>query len=98
MPPSTRDLLAFALGERPLTPSTSSDAPAVPSPSASCPSQTVSSPCAIADDNHPRPWRVTAKLTGNRVQITNHRESRVIPSAHLETYLRGHGPAVLSRR
>jgi hypothetical protein len=33
-------------------------------------------------------------MQGGKVQISNHRESRVVPKEHVETYLRGHGPAV----
>jgi hypothetical protein len=41
---------------------------------------------------------VTAKVSSNQVQISNHRESRVIRKEELELYLRGHGPAVAPRR
>jgi hypothetical protein len=34
------------------------------------------------------PWRVTARITGGLVQISNNHESRVIRKAELETYLR----------
>jgi hypothetical protein len=37
-------------------------------------------------------------MHGGRVQISNNRESRVVPKAQVETYLRGHGPAVAPRR
>jgi hypothetical protein len=84
MPPSTRDLLAEVLGERPLT----SEASVVASPH---------SPSA-ATDSSPGPWRVTAQVHGGKVQISNNRESRVVPKAQLETYLRGHGPAVMPGR
>ena len=84
MPPSTRDLLAAVLGERPLT----SEASVVASTHA---------PPAAADPS-PGPWRVTAQMHGGRVQISNNRESRVVPKAQVETYLRGHGPAVTPRR
>jgi hypothetical protein len=84
MPPSTRDLLAAVLGERPLTNEASVVAPPHP-------------PWAAADPP-PGPWRVTAQMHGGRVQISNNRESRVVPKAQVETYLRGHGPAVASRR
>ncbi|MEA5415996.1 hypothetical protein [Synechococcus sp. BA-132 BA5] len=84
MPPSTRDLLAEVLGERPLTTEQIIDASPRPA-SASC-------------DPSPGPWRVTAQMHGGRVQISNNRESRVVPKAQVETYLRGHGPAVAPRR
>jgi hypothetical protein len=85
MPPSTHDLLAEVLGERPLTTETSVVA-SPHSPSA-----------AAAADLSPGPWRVTAQMHGGRVQISNNRESRVVPKAQVETYLRGHGPAVVPR-
>ena len=84
MPPSTRDLLAAVLGERPLTTEKSINA-------------SPHSPSAAADPS-PGPWRVTAQMHGGRVQISNNRESRVVPKAQVETYLRGHGPAVAPRR
>jgi hypothetical protein len=34
------------------------------------------------------PWRVTAKISGGLVQISNHHESRVIRKAEVEMYLR----------
>jgi hypothetical protein len=34
------------------------------------------------------PWRVTARITGGLVQISNLHESRVIRKAEVETYLR----------
>jgi len=34
------------------------------------------------------PWRVTAKASGGRLQISNRHESRLIPKAQLDTYLR----------
>jgi hypothetical protein len=34
------------------------------------------------------PWRVTARISGGLVQISNHHESRVIRKAEVETYLR----------
>ena len=86
MPPSTRDLLAAVLGEQPPT----SEASFVASPHAP--------PAAVAVDPSPGPWRVTAQMHGGRVQISNNRESRVVPKAQVETYLRGHGPAVAPRR
>ena len=84
MPPSTRDLLAAVLGERPVT----SEASVVASPH----------PPSAAADPSPGPWRVTAQMHGGRVQISNNRESRVVPKAQVETYLRGHGPAGAPRR
>ena len=84
MPPSTRDLLAEVLGERPLT----SEASVVASPHP---------PSAVADPS-PGPWRVTAEVHGGRVQISNNRESRVVRKQEVEVYLRGHGPAVAPRR
>ena len=84
MAPSTRDLLAAVLGERPLTTEKSIDASPHAPPAASDPS--------------PGPWRVTAQVHGGKVQISNNRESRVVPKAQLETYLRGHGPVVMPAR
>ncbi len=34
------------------------------------------------------PWRVTARISGGLVQISNHHESRVIRKAEVEAYLR----------
>jgi len=34
------------------------------------------------------PWRVTARISGGLVQISNNHESRVIRKAEVETYLR----------
>jgi len=34
------------------------------------------------------PWRVTARITGGLVQISNQHESRVIRKAEAEAYLR----------
>ncbi|GDX77952.1 hypothetical protein LBMAG41_30320 [Cyanobium sp.] len=34
------------------------------------------------------PWRVTARISGGLLQISNHHESRVIRKAEVETYLR----------
>jgi len=34
------------------------------------------------------PWRVTARISGGLVQISNNHESRVIRKAEMETYLR----------
>ncbi|MEA5414141.1 hypothetical protein [Synechococcus sp. BA-132 BA5] len=84
MPPSTRDLLAAVLGERPLTTEKSIDA-------------SPHSPPAAADPS-PGPWRVTAQMHGGRVQISNNRESRVVRKQEVEVYLRGHGPAAAPRR
>ena len=64
MPPSTRDLLAAVLGERPLT----SEASVVAS----------THPPSAATDPAPGPWRVTAQVHGGKVQISNNRESRVV--------------------
>ncbi|WP_162922805.1 hypothetical protein [Synechococcus sp. SynAce01] len=36
----------------------------------------------------PGPWRVTASMSGQKVQISNNHESRVIRKLELETYLR----------
>ncbi|MCP9844531.1 hypothetical protein KBY77_12505 [Synechococcus sp. Cruz-7E5] len=33
------------------------------------------------------PWRVTARISGRLMQISNHHESRVIRKAEVETYL-----------
>lgn len=33
------------------------------------------------------PWRVTARISGGLVQISNNHESRVIRKAEVETYL-----------
>lgn len=33
------------------------------------------------------PWRVTARISGGLLQISNHHESRVIRKAEVETYL-----------
>lgn len=84
MPPSTRDLLADVLGERPLTTEKSINASPRPA-SASC-------------DPSPGPWRVTAEVHGGRVQISNSRESRVVRKQEVEVYLRGHGPAGAPQR
>jgi hypothetical protein len=84
MPPSTRDLLAEVLGERPLTTDKSIDASPRPA-SASC-------------DPSPGPWRVTAQVHGGRVQISNNCESRVVRKQEVEVYLRGHGPTGAPRR
>ena len=88
MPPSTRDLLASVLGELPVgasEPASVQTAPAPASPHPSRPPEPLTA--------HPGPWRVTAKMSGNQVQISNHRESRVVPKEQVEVYLRGHGPA-----
>jgi hypothetical protein len=85
MPPSTRDLLASVLGELP------AEHPiAAPPGTAGTPPPHPS--------GHPGPWRVTAKLSGGQVQISNHRESRVVSRDQVELYLRGHGPEVPPRR
>jgi len=34
------------------------------------------------------PWRVTARISGGLVQISNNHESRVIRKAEVEAYLR----------
>lgn len=34
------------------------------------------------------PWRVTARISGGLVQISNHHESRVIRKAEVEAYIR----------
>lgn len=34
------------------------------------------------------PWRVTARISGGLMQISNNHESRVIRKAEVETYLR----------
>ena len=34
------------------------------------------------------PWRVTARISGGLLQISNNHESRVIRKAEVETYLR----------
>ena len=73
MPEKARDLLASLLGESP-----------------------QQAPAASAQPNeHPLrarglagPWRVTASASGGRVQISNKHESRLIPKAQLEGYLR----------
>ncbi len=36
----------------------------------------------------PGPWRVTARISGGLVQISNNHESRVIRKAEVEAYLR----------
>jgi hypothetical protein len=38
------------------------------------------------------PWRVTARISGGLVQISNNHESRVIRKAEVETYLRAGKP------
>jgi hypothetical protein len=63
MPPAIRgsatgDLLASALGEKPMPPDPAG------------------------------PWRVTARISGGLVQISNNHESRVIRKAEVEAYLR----------
>jgi hypothetical protein len=89
MPPSTRDLLASVLGELPQDHPLSSPAgTALP----------TSPPAAHAKPLQPQvlapgPWRVTAKVSGGQVQISNQCESRVVPRQQVEHYLRGNGPA-----
>ena len=47
------------------------------------------SPAALdARPASPGPWRVTASMSGQKVQISNNHESRVIRKLELETYLR----------
>jgi len=87
MPPSTRDLLASVLGELP---------PAVTAPA--CPPPHLSSPQQKVPQSGPGLWRVTAKVSGGKVQISNHQESRVVPKEQVELYLRGHGPRSLACR
>ncbi|MDM7954561.1 MAG: hypothetical protein QUV07_15280 [Cyanobium sp. CZS 25K] len=60
----------------------------------STPAQSPSQPASVA----PGPWRVTAQVHGGKLQISNNLESRVVPKAQVETYLRGHGPAVMPGR
>lgn len=38
------------------------------------------------------PWRVTARISGGLVQISNNHESRVIRKAEVEAYLRKSKP------
>lgn len=73
MPETARDLLASLLGESP------QQAPSAPSE----PKQHLKSARCPAG-----PWRVTASASGGRVQISNNHESRLIPKAQLEGYLR----------
>jgi len=80
MSPSTRDLLASVLGELPLQ-----------TPSAD-PSAGQRLPEHPSRPKVPGPWRVTAKISGGGVQISNNVESRVVPKEQVELYLRGHGP------
>jgi hypothetical protein len=49
-------------------------------------------PAAIAAPVAERPagpWRVTARMHGGQVQISNSRESRVVRKEQVEVYLRG---------
>jgi len=81
MPPSTRDLLASALGE--LSPPLTASASPPPHPR---------SPQPKVAQSGPGLWCVTAKVSGGQVQISNNHESRVVPKEQVELYLRGHGP------
>ena len=73
MPEKARDLLASLLGESP------QQAP-------SGPAQPQEHP--LRARGPVGPWRVTASASGGRVQISNNHESRLIPKAQLESYLR----------
>lgn len=89
MPPFTRDLLAAVLGELPpdhplCTPAGTAPLPSPPSAQARPLQPQIQAP---------GPWRVTARVSSGQVQISNQRESRVVPSQQVELYLRGHGPA-----
>ncbi len=89
---STRDLLASVLGELP------AGEPAQQQPAVLLPAL-KSQPTALLKlqqqpVDSPGLWRVTAKLSGGMVQISNNRESRVVRKDQIELYLRGHGPAL----
>lgn len=86
MPPSTRDLLASVLGELP-PPATPADLP---------PEQKLLE--TARPPGTPGPWRVTAKVSGNQVQISNNIESRLVPKDQLEMYLRGSRPTAPCHR
>jgi len=87
MPPSTRDLLASVLGELPPPVTAPAGPPPHPRP-----------PQPKAAQSEPSLWRVTAKVSGGQVQISNNLESRVVRKEQVELYLRGHGPKVLTCR
>lgn len=92
---TTRELLASVLGELPCR----SPAPVVSTAPAPAPAPAAASAKpAPAAAEHPGPWRVSAKLSGGQLQISNRHESRVIRNEELELYLRSHGPAVPPRR
>ncbi len=93
---STRDLLASVLGEAP------AGEPAQQQPAALLPAL-KSQPTAFLKLQQqpmdgPGLWRVTGKLSGGLVQISNNRESRVVRNDQIELYLRGHGPALAPPR
>ena len=73
MPEKARDLLASLLGESP------QQAPAAPAQPQEHP---------LRARGPAGPWRITASASGGRVQISNNHESRLIPKAQLESYLR----------
>ena len=73
MPEKARDLLASLLGESP------QQAPAASAQPQEHPLR------AKGTAGH---LRVTASASGGRVQISNNHESRLIPKAQLESYLR----------
>ena len=73
MPATARDLLASLLGE---SPQQAQPAPAQPQER------------PLRARGPAGPWRVTASASGGRVQISNNHESRLIPKAQLESYLR----------
>ena len=73
MPETALDLLASLLGES-------------PQPAPAAPAQPQEHP--LRARGPAGPWRVTASASGGRVQISNNHESRLIPKAQLESYLR----------
>ena len=73
MPATARDLLASLLGE---SPQQAQPAPAQPQER------------PLRARGPAGPWRGTASASGGRVQISNNHESRLIPKAQLEGYLR----------
>jgi len=82
MPVDVRADLAALLGEVPASaPAAAPAGPVVPPPR----------------PRHPGPWRVTARISGKQVQISNHHESRVVPAAMVETYLRQNARGAVGR-
>lgn len=63
---------------------------------ASAPAAASAAP-VVPRPRHPGPWRVTARISGKQVQISNHHESRVVPAAMVETYLRQNARGAVGR-